>query len=381
MGAERGRQGTCRGLLDELRATRLCVHVGAYRHNIAMLKAVCAPAALMAVVKANAYGHGLVPMARAAIEAGAQWLGVAMAEEGVLLRRAQCDAPILVLGLVNAKGAQACVQHGLTMTVADVTCIEQAQHAAEQAGTAAYVHLKLDTGMGRIGTRTPAQVAECMSALQRSPKVQLTGVYTHLADADNPDPIYTDAQLARFAFLRGMLPNGLITHTAASAAALARSDTRFDMVRIGIASYGYAPVPTELPLQPCLSWTAEVVFVKDLAPGDSVSYGCTFTAGRPMRVATLAVGYGDGYPRALSGRGRVLLHGRSCSILGRVCMDQMMVDVSHVPQTKPGDSATLLGRDGEEAIDANELARLLDTIPYEVLMLPKQRVPVIYDEE
>lgn len=381
-GRKGGRQPLPAGTrLNYLRDTRLTVHLGTYRRNIACLREALAPSLLMAVVKANAYGHGLARIGQAARMAGADWLGVATAEEGVALREAHDHGPVLVLGTVNPEGARACVQHGLTMTAGDAGCIRNAQQAARDMGAPALVHLKLDTGMGRIGVRTREQLTACLGALDGSPQVRLTGVFTHLADADNPDPAYTTMQLERFARMRALLSKGLPAHAAASAAALQRPDSRLDMVRIGIAGYGYPTVPTALALCPCLTWTAEVAFVKDIGPGDAVGYGRTFTAPAPMRVATLAVGYGDGYPRALSSVAQVLLHGVRCPVIGRVCMDQTMVDVTRAPRTAPGDSAVLLGSQGADAIDAEEMAGWLHTIPYEVLLLPRARVPVIYDEE
>lgn len=335
----------------------------------------------MVVVKANAYGHGLVEISRAAVTAGADWLGVATAEEGVALRKAGVSVPVLVLGTVNARGASACVAHNLTMTVADSAGILAVQEAAVSLHKPAHVHLKLDTGMGRIGARTADEVRSCLDALAASPNVALSGVFTHLADADNPDQTFTDRQLSRFADLRALLPEGLTVHAAASAAALTRQDAWFDMVRIGIASYGYPSVPAPLPLRPCMTWTAEVAFVKDVAAGETIGYGHAFCADRSMRVATLAVGYGDGYLRALSGRAYVLLHGVRCPVIGRICMDQMMVDVTHAPVTTPGDDAVLLGSQGNQSIDAEAIAAWLGTIPYEVLLLPRARVPVRYDEE
>lgn len=377
----KGAAETHAGACLRLRNTRLTVHLAAYRQNIALLKKAVAPAMLMAVVKANAYGHGLVQMAEAAVASGTEWLGVATADEGIALRNAGLGTDILVLGTVNREGARACTAHDLTMTVADCEGIRSAQEAAVELRRTTRIHLKLDTGMGRIGVRSSEEVRTCMDALAASPDVALTGVFTHLADADNPEPAFTDSQLRQFDTLRAALPGVPIVHAAASAAALTRPDARFDMVRIGIAGYGYPTVPTALPLHKCLTWTAEVAFVKDVAAGSTIGYGCTFRAQQHLRVATLAVGYGDGYPRALSGRAHVLIHGVRCPVIGRICMDQMMVDITRAPAAKPGDDAVLLGFMGSQSIDADDLAVLLGTIPYEVLLLPSARVPVTYDEE
>lgn len=334
----------------------------------------------MAVVKADAYGHGMVEVARAAQQEKVDWLGVAIAEEGVSLREQGIALPILVFGALNQRGMDAAAQHRLTVTLTSSASVQMAQIAAERTGTSIDAHLKLDTGMNRIGAKTEQEVLDVLEALGNAPEVQLSGAFTHLANADDADQRYTDHQLHRFRELTALLPEGLLLHAAATAAANLRADSHFGMVRLGIGLYGYPPPASKVQLLPSMRFEAEVTFIKDLAAGECVSYGCTFTAPVCMRVATLAVGYGDGYRRALSGKGQVLLHGHRCPILGRVCMDQCMVDVTDVPTVSPGDRAVLIGADGGDEITAAELADLLETIPYEVLLSPTERVPRTYSE-
>jgi len=362
--------------MTDSRGACVCVDLAAIRHNASVLRAMLLPKVhLMAVVKANAYGHGLVQSARAALQGGADWLGVATAEEGAALRAAGVDAPCLVLGNVTPQGARIAVQMRLVQTVCDAQGIALMHDACMQLGLKAQVHLKLDTGMGRIGARTQAEIDTVLSTLKACTRVELAGVFTHFAQAENESA--TRRQLARFEELTRALPKGILRHAAASESALRYPDMHLDMVRVGIALYGCAGEKT----RPAMQWETRVAYVKDIAAGDSVSYGGTFTADRPMRVATIAIGYGDGYARACSGKASVLLHGQRCPVLGRVCMDQTIVDVSHVPQVRTGDTAVLLGSQGNERITAAQLAAWADTISYEALMWHSGRVPVSMENE
>ncbi len=361
------------------RETRVVVDLSAIRHNVRALQAlVGADVQLMAVVKANAYGHGMLEVARAALDAGAKWLGVAIAEEGKELREAGITAPILVLGGMNENGAAAAVRYRLTQTVFDEQGIKLLQVACEAQKATVDIHLKCDTGMGRIGVRSPQEVQAVLQALSSAPLVHLRGVYTHFANADAPEDAYSSRQLRLFDALCEGLPKGLMRHAAASAGTLRYRNAHFDMVRIGIAMYGCPPLETAADLRPALSWHTQIAYIKDLSPGDFVSYGCTFCAKTKMRVATLPVGYGDGYHRALSGKAFVLVGGVRCPVLGRVCMDQMMADITTVPSAKVYDPVVLIGTQGQEHITADELAALAGTISYEMLLAPTPRVPVTH---
>ncbi|MBR6029862.1 MAG: alanine racemase [Clostridia bacterium] len=340
-----------------------------------MRAVVPSSAQLMAVVKADAYGHGAVRTARAALSAGASALAVAVPEEGVQLRMARITAPVLVLGLTNVQGAEECVRYGLTMTVCSRQGVFMAEIAAYNLASEALVHLKLDTGMGRIGARDEVEVRAVLKAIEECPDVRLTGAFTHFADADGDDMAYTREQLRRFRELTAILPPGLTLHCANSAAIhRLMPEAAFDMVRMGISLYGYPPVETDCSLTPAMSWTAEVTWVKDLPAGETVSYGRTWRADGTRRIATIACGYGDGYHRAASGRAEVLLHGKRAPVVGRICMDQMMADVTDIPGVQPGDQAVLMGQDGEERITAEDIARWSGTISYEVLLAAKNRV-------
>ena len=363
----------------QYRGTYIQVDLGAVAANTAALRASIAPTPhMMAVVKANAYGHGLVEVARVALKNGADFLGVAIPEEGETLRENGITAPILVLGGVNARGAEASVCFDLTQAVFDSDRVFLLEEAAKRQNKLAQVHIKCDTGMGRIGVRTDAELLSVLSALDRCPHVRLTGAFTHLADAEGEDDQYSLEQLRLFDHFRTLLPQGIVCHAAASAAGERYPQARYDMVRQGIALYGCPPFRESVRVIPALSWHTEIVYVKDLPAGASVSYGRTFTAPRDMRVATLPVGYGDGYHRALSGKAQVLIGGRRCPVIGRVCMDQIMVDVTGVADARMGSPVVLLGKQGNEEITAEELAGWAGTISYEMLLAATARVPISY---
>ena len=354
------------------------IDLDALRQNVRLLRQAAKNTPAMAVVKADAYGHGMVQVAKAALSAGADALAVALVEEGEILRQADICAPILVLGATSPREAQGGVALGLTLTVCDADMVRAVEDACRAQGRTAQVHVKLDTGMGRIGVRDEAELRRVLDALDQAPQVRLTGAFTHFADADGQCDAFTMEQLRRFQALTALLPAGVIRH-AANSAAIHRYDAAYlDMVRMGISMYGYPPVPTELPLLPVMRWCTEVTYVKEIRPGDTVSYGCTFRADRPMRVATVAVGYGDGYHRAISGKGAVLIGGKRAPILGRICMDQLMADVTHIPGVQAGDPVVLLGRQGQESISAEELAAWAGTISYEVLLAGTGRVPRVW---
>ena len=365
------------------RETFVQVDLGAIAANTRTLKAAIAPTPhMMAVVKANAYGHGAVPVAKTALKNGADFLGVAIPEEGEALRRAGVSAPILVLGGVNAWGAEASVRFGLTQAVFDPERVRMLESAAARQEKTVSVHLKCDTGMGRIGVRTEDELKRVLQEIEASPHVRLTGAFTHFADADGPDEAYSLGQIAAFEKLLALLPKDILIHAAASAAGLRYPQARYQMVRQGISLYGCPPLPDAPKLLPALSWHTEVAYVKTIPAGTCVSYGRTFMADKETRVATLPVGYGDGYHRAMSGKAFVLIGGVRCPVLGRVCMDQMMADVTNVPPEKCGlgAPAVLLGRQGDEEITADELASWAGTISYEMLLAITARVPVEYIE-
>lgn len=330
---------------------------------------------MMAVVKADAYGHGMQAVAQTASRCGVDYLGVAVPEEGAALRESGISLPCLVLGNVSDQGARLAARYQLTQTICDAAGVRRMQQACEAEKTTAQVHIKLDTGMSRIGARTAKDVEQILCALETADRVRLTGAFTHYAQAG--DEACVRAQYQRFMERIKPLPAGLLLHTAASEAALKYPDVRLDMARIGIAMYG----GEGKGLRQAMRWETRIAYVKEIQAGDRVSYGGIFQAERPMRVATIAVGYGDGYLRAFSGKAEVLIHGVRCPVLGRVCMDQTMVDVTHVPAAVQGDEVVLLGSQGTDCITAQEMAQWADTISYEIFMLHAGRVPVIIENQ
>lgn len=367
-----------------LRKNRVLIDLEALRHNYRLVKQYTAPTVhVMCVIKADGYGHGMLEAAQAFSEAGARHFAVAIAEEGVQLRENGIEGEILVLGAATPRAAAEAIRHSLSQTVFTPEMVRLIEREAVRLNRDAMVHIKLDTGMNRIGLRTVDEARAVAQALGECPHVKVSGIYTHMAVADEPDAEgklneYSLMQLERFRELRACFDPSIPAHVANSALTLLSPGNDFDMVRAGIVLYGYPPVPTELPFRTVMSWRTEVVYVKTIQAGESIGYGCAFTSTREMRVATVAVGYGDGYHRACSHGGMMLIRGRRAPILGRVCMDQTMVDVTDIPEAAVGDEVVLLGRQGAEEIDAEEIARWADTISYEVLLSIAPRVPRLY---
>jgi len=351
------------------------VDLGAIERNAARLAAVAGPAALCAVVKADGYGHGMVPAARAAQAGGASWLAVATAEEARGLREAGVEGSVLVMGALSPEELDVALAAG-----ADVVAWREGFVARLAAG--AGVHVKLDTGMGRLGTRDPAEATRVAEAVAARGDLRLAGAMTHFATADD-DPGFMAEQLALFTpwaqALKAAHP-GLLIHAANSAATLRESAARFDLVRCGIAVYGMDPFhadPAEHGLEPALSLVSYVAEVKTAAPGQSTGYGRRFVATAPTRVGTLPIGYGDGVRRGMTNNADVLVGGRRVPLIGTVSMDNVTVDLGE-GGAAVGAEAVLIGRQGAERILAEEVARRLDTINYEVTCGISARVPRVY---
>ncbi|MCL4424673.1 MAG: alanine racemase [Firmicutes bacterium] len=339
---------------------------------------------VMAVVKANAYGHGAREVARTVLEEGASFLGVAVVEEGIELRRAGISAPILILGATLPQQAALVVQHDLRATVFSFPLAEALSRASIALGKPALVHVKVDTGMGRIGL-IPLEVPEFIMQMSRLPGLIFEGLFTHFSSADEADKSYTQKQLFLLeGVLKELRTRGIrppLVHAANSAALLDFPPSYLDLVRLGISLYGYYPsreVRREIPLKPALTWKSTIVHLKKVPVGTPISYGRTYqTAGMEV-IASLPVGYADGYSRALSNRGQVLVRGCRARVVGRVCMDQTMVRLDHLPDAAVGDEVVLLGTQGQETIEADEMAAWQDTISYEILCGIGRRVPRIY---
>jgi alanine racemase len=367
------------------------VDLDAIRANVSALRQAAAPADFLAVVKANGYGHGAVPVARAALDAGASWLGVARVEEGVQLRDAGITAPVMLLSEPAPRAASRVVAHDITPVVYTDSGIDALAKAVADGGRAAplAVHLKVDTGMHRVGCSVDDAVALAEHVANRD-ELDLSGVCTHLAVADDPDDPYTRQQLARFdSVLDALSGRGLrpaIVHAANSAALLTCPSARYDLVRVGIACYGLPPSAaladcSDITLRAALSLRARVTMVKSLPAGARVSYGLRYELDHPSRVATVPAGYADGVPRNLGLHGgEVLIGGRRHPIAGIVTMDQLMVDLGDA-DAAAGDDVVLIGRQGDDEITATEWAERLGTISYEIVTGIGARVPRTYRGE
>ncbi len=338
---------------------------------------------IMAVVKADAYGHGAIRVARTVIEAGAAWLGVALLEEGVQLRRLGLEVPILVLGPTPLDQAPFLAEYGLDQMVYHPLIAQVLSNSARGSRTRVRIHLKIDTGMGRVGIH-PSEAATVARAIAHLPGLEFGGVMTHFAAADAPDKGHALGQLRRFLdAVREIEVAGVavpLRHAANSAAILGLPEAHLDMVRPGIGLYGYPPstFAEKLSWEPALTFKTCVAQIKKVPKGETVSYGCTYEAPRDLLVATLPVGYADGYNRLLSNRGEVLIHGHRAPVIGTVCMDMIMIDVTDVGGVREGEEVILLGRQGDETLLADEWATRLGTIPYEVLCSISKRVPRTY---
>ncbi len=363
------------------------IDLAAIVHNLHELRRVTKPGTrLMAVVKANAYGHGAVPVSKTVLAAGADYLGVAILEEAQELRSAGISAPILILGFNPAEQALEAVKLDLAQTVSSLEGAEAISRAAVTLGKTTKVHVKIDTGMGRLGFLTGFDTAPEILKIARLPGIEVEGLFTHLAAADSVDKKYTYEQYEKFMEIDARLKKlGLhipVKHAANSAAVIDLPDLHLEMVRPGVSIYGLYPSGevdrNKVDLIPALSLKAKAVHVKTVPAGTSISYGRTFITTRETTVATIPVGYADGYTRLFSRKARVIIHGQQVPVLGTICMDQFMVDVSEVPAVKIGDEVVLLGQQGEEKITADELAGLIGTINYEIVCMISARVPRVY---
>jgi alanine racemase len=365
------------------RPTWVEVDLDAIAHNVTVLKAQAAAPRLMAVVKANGYGHGLVPAARAALRGGADWLAVALVEEGIALRDAGIDAPVLVMVEPPAEAVPAMLDARITPTVYTPAFTDVVAAAGRQRGEPVAVHCKLDTGMRRVGV--PQDLwEEAFTQLRGADGLRVEALWSHFAVADEPDHPFIAHQIAEFR--RGLdLARSLgldwdLAHLANSAGTLHLHDDHHDMVRPGLSVYGLEPAPGlagDVDLRPALSWWSRLGLVKQLAAGKAVSYGLRWTAPADTTVGTVPAGYADGVVRALTNQGRVLVRGRSLPMVGTVCMDQFLVDAGEL-DVETGDEVCLLGRQGDEAVTADEWAALLGTINYEIVCGIGERVPRVY---
>lgn len=377
--------------MDFFKRTWAEIDLDALDFNITRIKEATPPQTqVMAVVKADAYGHGDRMVAAELEKLGIQWFGVSNLEEAISLRNAGIQGEILIFGFTPPSLANILAEYRITQAILDAGYAQELNTAAEQAGISVCGHLKIDTGMGRIGFACghPCDQAEEILKSCRLPALRITGIFSHFSSSDDPTEegiAYTIMQRRRFDDVIMMLEqNGIripFRHLQNSAGIVSYPDCRYEAVRAGVILYGqpldFLPGHS-LPLKPVMSLRSTVAMVKTVQPGDSISYSRTFTAPREMRVATIPVGYADGYLRSFSNRANVLIRGRRAPVIGNVCMDQLMVDVSHISEVQVDDLVTLAGRDGDEEITFSELAALAGTIHYELLCLVGKRVPRVY---
>lgn len=357
-----------------MNTTYATISLAALAHNLSQTRSRLAPGAdVMAVVKANAYGHGAVETSRALVQLGISRLAVASVNEAIVLREAGITAEIVVLVDLFDERIRDVLTYRLTPVITEHRLLPALAKAAAEQNMSLPVHIKVDTGMGRLGF-SPNDITALLDALPAWKSIRVDGFMTHLADSDGDDPHYTETQLERF---RGLLDqvrrSGLnvpAVHAANSAAIIRFPQSHFSLVRPGIMLYGYQMLPKNVSvpaLEPVLSLRTTVMQLRTIEAGDSVSYNRTFVAKRRSRIAVLPIGYADGYNRRLSNNGQVLVRGKRVPIVGLVCMDMTMVDVTDVPSIQVGEEATLIGRQGREAIWADEIAEWTGTIPYEIL--------------
>lgn len=372
-----------------MRAARAEVDLGAIAHNTRLLADLAAPAALCAVVKADGYGHGAIAVSEASLAAGATWLGVALVEEGAVLRKSGIEAPILLLSQPRPADLAAAVRFDLRVTLYTADGLEATAAAARRTKRVARVHLKVDTGMHRVGA-PPEDIVALATLIEAEPSLELEAVWTHCAVADEPGHPFTHQQLDRFdEVVRALDEAGLrppLLHVANSAATIDHPRARLSLARAGIAIYGIAPSPElegRVDLRPALSLRSEVSFVKRVPAGASISYGLRHTFDVETLVATVPIGYADGVPRGLTGSGvDVLIGGRRRPIVGTVTMDQIMADCGPVgsgpDDVVVGDEVVLIGEQGEERVTAGDWAQHLGTIAYEIVCGIGPRVPRHY---
>ncbi len=364
------------------------IDLEALRHNVTVFKKHLSPGScIMGIIKADAYGHGASRLAPVLEKEGVSHFGVALLQEAIALRESGVTLPILILGHTPIEDFPEAVARDLTLTLYAPEEARALDKVARNVGKPARVHLKIDTGMGRIGFLPTDDSIEEIREIISLRHLDVEGIYSHQAWADNPDGSFAQEQFSRFQkFLNALSERGVqfkIRHMANSATTINYPHMHLDLVRIGISLYGLYPDVEmarrpKITLRPVMRVKAKLVHVKEVPKGTPISYGCTFITPRESRIGTVPMGYTDGIPRALSNRGEVLVHGRRCPIVGRVCMDQFMVDVTDVEGCDRGEEIVFLGKQGEETISADDIAEKVETINYEIVSRMSPRLPRIY---
>lgn len=371
--------------MDNKRPTWAEIDLGALRHNIRKIREAAGKAKIMAVVKANAYGHGMLEVCKVCLEEKVEYFGVASLDEALSLRRENVKTPLLILGFVPPCYADIVVENGITSTIFNWQAAKALSEAAVKRGEKARIHLKIDTGMGRLGFLPDDSSIEIIEKIANLPAIFIEGIFTHFATADAEDKTFVYEQLARFnQFVAEIENRGIkipLRHCSNSAALIDIPEARFDMVRAGIILYGLYPSRQvnhdKLKVIPVMRLKSRISFLKELPPGYTVSYGRTYCCTKPTKVATVPIGYADGYSRLLSNKVWAMVRGVKVPLIGTVCMDQCMFDVSEVEGVKEGDEVILFGRE-EDGITADDLASIIGTINYEVVSCIGPRVPRVY---
>jgi len=356
------------------------IDLDAVKHNISSVRKLLAPKVkFTAVVKANAYGHGAVAVSRAAVEAGADYLAVANLKEALELREAGITSPILILTESPTSVMDEIIQYDLTQTIYSVTEAQMLSEEAQKRGKTAKVHVKVDTGMGRVGVQ-PSEAVAFITKLSSLPGLELEGIFTHFAKAEDPQDNFTQGQFDKFSQVISKVKQIPIKHSANSAGVLFHPKTHLDMVRVGLMMYGLYPQGNSrrlVDLKPALSFKSRVTYLKKIPAGTPLSYGCTYVAPEETTIATIPVGYADGFSCRLSNRGQVVIRDKRFPVVGRVTMDLIMVNLGKA-KVEVGDEVVLIGEQNGQSISADEIANLEDTISYEVVCGIGKRVPRIY---
>ena len=362
------------------RPTTAYIDLSALAHNLSEVRRCASGRKILGIVKADAYGHGAVQCAKALVKEGVDMLGVALVEEGAELRKANINNEILVLGGVFENQAESLLEYNLTPAIYTTIQAESFSRAALNAGKILPVHVKIDTGMGRVGI-TPEDSVDFVLSISKMPGLKVMGLMTHLSDVAEKDKSFAELQVERFEMaMRRLKEEGIeipLAHASGSAAVIDFAAAHFNMVRPGIMLYGCYPSENTrdlVRLKPVMSLKAKIMHIKRVGPGTPISYGRTFYTEKESIIATLPIGYADGLNRGLSNQGSVLIGGKRCPIVGTVCMDMTMVDITGVPGAQVFDEAVIIGRQGVEEITAWEVAKLLGTISYEVLCNVSKRV-------
>ena len=367
------------------RPTWVEIDLNALRHNLLAIKKRVGPQInILGIVKADAYGHGDYEVSRVLLSNGVEMLGIAIVEEGIQLREKGIKTPLLILGGIFEEQIDTVIQYDLTPTVYDLKLADVLSKRAYHFNKVIKVHVYVDTGMGSIGVKHNKAV-EFIKSLKDMKNLFIEGIYTHCSSSDENDSSFTNLQIKRFRAILDALDTIKVRiplrHMANSGAILGYPEAYFNMVRPGLSLYGLYPsedVSRDICIRPVMSFKTRIIHIKDMESGDVVGYGRTYRVTKPIRVATLPLGYDDGYNRLLSNQGEVIIRGKKASVIGRVCMDQCFVDVTNIKDVSVGDEVVLYGRQGQETISIESVAEQLNTVPYEVTCNISKRVPRIY---